>query len=149
MKVFELLTTGQRRAASIRPDAPARAAVRLLAASERSPVVVVAPDGRVMGTVTDHDVVVALACNGEPLSSLHVVDLMDPSIVCCRADDDVTDVLEAMARHRQRTIPVLEGERCVGAVSVADLVDDGAHDLDLRDPARPADRAPERAVHGS
>jgi CBS domain-containing protein len=134
MKVFEVLAEQprRRRPKVVRSDAPARAAVRRLAESDGCVVVVTSPRGRVVGTITDHDIVSALACNGEPLSALSAVDVMGRSPVCCRSDDDVADVLEAMARHGQRHVPVVDGDSVAGAVSIIDLIGDPAPDLDAR-----------------
>jgi CBS domain-containing protein len=136
VKIVEVLAEQGRRPKVVHSDAPARAAVRRLAESDGSVVVVTSPRGRVVGTVTDHDVVAALACNTEPLSALSVVDVMGRSPVSCRSDDDVADVILAMARHGQRHVPVVDGDALAGALSITDLMGSRTRELDLRDPDR-------------
>ena len=82
--------------------------------------VVVARAGRLVGLVTDRDLVVrVLAAGGGP--DTPVAAACSPDLVTVCPDDDVADAARVMARHAVRRLPVVAGDRVVGIVSLGDL----------------------------
>ncbi|MFI6577478.1 CBS domain-containing protein [Nocardiopsis sp. NPDC050513] len=84
--------------------------------------VVVAEDDRVVGIVSERDVVRALQRSGPELLSDPVSAIMTRDVFTCSTEDTVEDVSEAMTLRRFRHIPVLSGGRLVGIVSIGDVV---------------------------
>ncbi|OLT24995.1 histidine kinase [Nocardiopsis sp. CNR-923] len=84
--------------------------------------VVVAEDDRVVGIVSERDVVRALQRSGPELLSDPVSAIMTRDVFTCSTEDTVEDVSEAMTLRRFRHVPVLSGGRLVGIVSIGDVV---------------------------
>lgn len=83
---------------------------------------VVASGDKVVGMITERDVMLAVADRPETLTSLSVGDVMDRSPETCSPDDPILQVMERMTRLRRRHVPVLEDGRLAGIVSVGDMV---------------------------
>lgn len=84
-------------------------------------MVVVGQDG-VVGIVSERDVVRKLHEHGPDLLRLRVGDIMSSVVVTCSPDDAVDDLSALMTNNRVRHVPVLDGGRLVGIVSIGDLV---------------------------
>jgi CBS domain-containing protein len=82
----------------------------------------VGENDRLIGMVTDRDVVVrGLSGTADPLQ-LTAKDVMTKPIVWCLADEDVEDAVRIMERKRIRRLPVIdEHRRMVGMLGLADI----------------------------
>ena len=93
---------------------------------------VVSPDGeRVEGVLAERDVVRGLAHHGSHLLEMQVRDVMTRGTPTCGPEDTVTKVMVDMTRSRQRHVPVVEGDRLCGLVSIGDVVKSRLDDLEL------------------
>lgn len=85
---------------------------------------------RLVGMVTDRDIVCKALANGKDISSLTARDVMSSPIVYCRADEDVGDAARIMEEHAIRRLPVInENKRMVGMLSMGDIADAASRDL--------------------
>jgi CBS domain-containing protein len=81
---------------------------------------VVTDSGRLVGLVTDRDLVVrVLAGGGGP--DTPVGEACSADLVTVSADDDVADAARIMAQHAVRRLPVVSGDKVVGMLSLGDL----------------------------
>jgi CBS domain-containing protein len=79
-------------------------------------------DGRCVGILTERDVVVrALAEERDPRAAV-VRDVASLRPVMCGPDDDVSTALLQMREAEIQHLPVVEGERVIGVISLADIV---------------------------
>jgi CBS domain-containing protein len=76
---------------------------------------------RVVGIVTDRDIVVRAVAKGVDPQTLTVGDVASSDLVTVEPDDDLDEALALMARHRVRRLPVVEDGRLVGVVAQADV----------------------------
>lgn len=83
---------------------------------------VVAEQGRVVGIVSERDVVRRLRDRGSNLLASAVEDIMTADVFTCSPDDTVDQLAELMTQRRIRHVPVLDGDRLVGIVSIGDVV---------------------------
>jgi CBS domain-containing protein len=81
---------------------------------------VVAENGAVVGIVTDRDLVVRGLAEGIGLDA-PVGQLTSADLVTVRPDDDVAKVVRLMRDEAVRRVPVVEGDRAVGILSIGDL----------------------------
>jgi CBS domain-containing protein len=81
----------------------------------------VVDDGRLVGMLTDRDIVVRSVSEGLDPMSARVGDVASPSPVAVAPDQDLDEAMELMAEYRVRRLPVVDGERLVGVVSQADV----------------------------
>ena len=78
-------------------------------------------DDRLKGVLTDRDIVVGcVAENGDP-AEVAVSRLAKGTPIYVEADTAVDQVLDTMARHQIRRLPVIENKRLVGIISQADV----------------------------
>lgn len=125
---------------TIEPDATVREAAELMASGEIGDVVVVDEDHRLVGILTDRDIVVrVLAQGGGPDDLVRDGCTVDP--VTTSPDADAGEAVRLMREHAVRRMPVLEPDgRLVGIVSLRDLTEGGARPPVPHDgPAGPVD----------
>jgi CBS domain-containing protein len=77
---------------------------------------------RVIGIFSERDVIYGLATHGEAMLDKKVGDVMTSPAVTVAADTPILSALSMMTRRRIRHLPVTEGERLIGFVSIGDLV---------------------------
>jgi len=116
-------------------------------------VIPVCDGERLVGMVTDRDIVVrGVAAQGE-LKSMKLADVMSAHVRCVHAEDDIDQVLGEMADAQIRRMPVVDGsDRLVGIVTLGDIAaknpdDDGDVAMSLGDISSPAE--PDRSDSGT
>ncbi len=86
------------------------------------PVVESLQDGRLVGIVTDRDIVVKVVAGGRSVDGASVQDAMTPDPVCCREDDDVSRAVSLMEERQVRRMPVVSPDgRLSGIIAQADI----------------------------
>jgi CBS domain-containing protein len=82
----------------------------------------VVDEDRLIGMVTDRDIVVRVVAGGGDPGTSTARDAMSPGILYCYADDSIEAVLENMGDQQIRRLPVVNRDkRLVGVVSLGDL----------------------------
>jgi CBS domain-containing protein len=133
MKVKDILSHKGTGVITVRPETSLVTLIHRLAL-ERIGALVVSEDGiHVAGIVSERDIVKLLAERGaETLeSSLRVDAVMTRHVLTCTPEDSIKDVMGVMTRSRIRHLPVLEGERLVGIVSIGDVVKNRLGEVEL------------------
>lgn len=86
------------------------------------PVVESRNDGRLIGIVTDRDIVVKVVADGRSVQDARVQDAMTPDPVCCGEDDDVSRAVSLMEERQVRRMPVVRSDgRLSGIIAQADI----------------------------
>lgn len=105
---------------SVPPDIPVSEAARLMRSEDVGSLPVV--DGeRLVGVVTDRDIAIRLVAEGKDPESTSVEDIHSREPVTADPDQSLDKVLEEMARHQVRRIPVVDDGRLVGILAQADI----------------------------
>ena len=91
-------------------------------------MVVLGPDG-VVGMVSERDVVRHLHEQGPDLLHRQVGDIMSSAVVTCSPDDHIDNLAAMMTNNRIRHIPVFDGGRLAGIVSIGDVVKNRMEEL--------------------
>ena len=76
---------------------------------------------RLMGVVTDRDIVVKCIAAGGDARMLHARELAQGKPVTIGADDSVEEAMRTMAEHQVRRLPVIDGHDLVGMISQSDI----------------------------
>lgn len=77
---------------------------------------------RLIGMVTDRDIVCRGLAVGKDLKKLTARDVMTKGIVFCREDEEIDDATRTMELKQVRRLPVINGDkRMVGMLSLGDL----------------------------
>jgi CBS domain-containing protein len=86
------------------------------------PVVETRASRRLVGIVTDRDIVVKVIAEGRDVQATTVRDVMTPKPAVCREDEDVSKAVAEMAEHQVRRIPVVDAQGgLVGIIAQADI----------------------------
>lgn len=83
--------------------------------------IVATDSGRIRGIVTDRDIVVRAVADGADPRSARVDEICTGQLVTLNPQDRVETAVEAMRRHDVRRLPVVDGDRPIGIVSLGDL----------------------------
>jgi CBS domain-containing protein len=82
----------------------------------------VGENDRLIGMVTDRDIVVRAVAEERAPGNTTVREVMSERVYFCLEDDDLEKAAKVMARHQVRRLPVLNRDkRLVGVVALADL----------------------------
>jgi CBS domain-containing protein len=86
------------------------------------PVVESADDRRLVGIVTDRDIVVKVVAPGKSVDQSIVKDAMTPNPVVCREDDELDQALKLMKERQVRRLPIVDSDgRLCGIIAQADV----------------------------
>jgi CBS domain-containing protein len=107
---------------SVGPGDPVHAVARVLTERGIGAALVRDPAGRVLGIISERDIVRGMANQGQGTTQLPAERLMTRDLVTVTRNTAVTEALELVTRHRVRHLPVIEGGELVGLVSIGDLV---------------------------
>jgi CBS domain-containing protein len=102
------------------PNATVAEAATVMAGEDVGPVPLV-EDGRLVGIVTDRDIVVRVVAEGRDPNATTVREIASTELVTVSPDDDLDDALNRLAERQVRRLPVVEGDRLVGIVAQADI----------------------------
>lgn len=130
MKVDAILKAKGHEVATVHPSATLATVAQRLRLEGIGALVVV-EEGAVAGIISERDIVHAFASHRAETSEIKVADVMTRNLITCRAEDSLTRVLGLMTRHRVRHLPVLEGGRLAGLISIGDAVKHRLDELEL------------------
>ena len=122
MNVKTILATKGSEVITIAPTATLEEAIAVLAKHRIGAVVVLGADQRVIGILSERDIVRALSERGAAAVKEPLGQTMTRVVVTCGETDSVSDLMERMTRGRFRHIPVLELDRLIGIISIGDVV---------------------------
>ena len=106
---------------TVHTETPIAAAIRLLIEHRISGLPVVDPQQRVVGMITEKDMLRVLYEESGTLNT--VSDLMSTRLRMFQADDPLEQVVDCLMANHFRRVPVIDGERLVGLISRADLME--------------------------
>ncbi len=122
MKVSDLVKTSGGDVVTLAPDATLLDAARLLATHNFGVVIVANDAGDVAGILSERDLVRAIGLRGALELDETVSSVMIRDVEACTPDDDLHDVMAAMARGRFRHMPVLARGQLRGIISARDIL---------------------------
>jgi CBS domain-containing protein len=106
---------------SVRPDDTVLAALGVMAEHDIGAVLVLDGD-EIVGILTERDYARKVALVGRASKDSPVRAIMTAEVVCVSPSHTVEACMTLMTERRQRHLPVVEGRRVVGLVSIGDLV---------------------------
>lgn len=131
MTVAVILKHKGARVETVRPSATVQQVSDLLSSKKIGAVVVTGSSGDVAGMVSERDVVNAIARHGARALERSIDEIMTRDVVTCRLTDSSFELMEVMTRGRFRHVPVVEGGKLIGIVSIGDIVKRRIEDADL------------------
>ena len=107
---------------SIDPTATLDTAVKTLAEHKIGALLVLGTDRRVIGILSERDIVRALAARGAGVLSEPLAQVMTRKVVTCSESDSVGVLMERMTTGKFRHLPVIEQDQVIGVISIGDVV---------------------------
>lgn len=122
MRIADILRAKGAEVATVTETTTVTGLLAELAVHNIGAMVVIGDHTGVIGIVSERDVVRWLHEYGSELLRRPVGEIMTAVAVTCRPDDPVDDLAALMTNNRVRHVPVLDGGRLVGIVSIGDVV---------------------------
>ena len=130
MKVQAMLDAKGSKVATTRPYATIATVIRMLKL-ERIGALVVSDDGETLGgIISERDIVRGLVEHGHELLEMQVSELMTRAVKTCTPESHIKDVMAEMTRSRVRHLPVLDGGKLCGIISIGDVVKNRLDELE-------------------
>ena len=117
----QLLDQKGRKICSIRPDATVFDAVAKMAENDVGSLVVMDGD-ELVGIITERHYARNVVLKGKTSPAMPVRDIMERHVIIARPEQSVEQCMALMTEKRVRHLPVFEGEKPIGIVSIGDLV---------------------------
>ena len=105
----------------IHPDASVFDALKMMAENNIGSLVVL-EDGKLVGVITERHYAREIVLKGRTSPGTLVRDVMSTKVIYARPDQSVEECMAVMTAKAVRHLPVLEGGRLVGIVSIGDMV---------------------------
>jgi CBS domain-containing protein len=119
--VRHLLDRKGRAIFSVGPDDPVLEAIQLMADQSVGALLVMKGD-ELVGIVSERDYARKVILRGRSSAETPVWQIMSSPVITVSLTNTVQECMELMTTHRLRHLPVVEGARVVGMVSIGDLV---------------------------
>ena len=116
MNIREVMTPNP---SCVAPGDPIQNAAQIMRDEDTGAVPVV-ENGRILGMVTDRDIVIRAVADGAKMDR-PVREIVSSDVVCATPEMSTRDASKLMAEHQVRRLPVVENDRLVGIVSLGDL----------------------------
>ena len=120
--VRELLARKGNAVHSVRPTATVFEALRVMAEKNVGAVVVVDGEGKLHGIFSERDFARKAAGTRKVTDATGVREVMTTRVVSINPDTRINECMALMTEKRIRHLPVLDGEKLIGLVSIGDVV---------------------------
>lgn len=131
MTVAVILKHKGARVETVHPNATVQQVCDLLTTKRIGAAVVIGAAGEVVGVVSERDIVQAISEHGPKALTRAIDEIMTREVATCRLTDTSEGLMELMTRGRFRHVPVVEGGRLIGIVSIGDIVKRRIEDSEL------------------
>ena len=130
MTVSIILANKGREVITIEPGATLAAAVQLLAEKRIGAAPILGADRRLVGVISERDIVQALAEHGADVLNEPVSRTMTRKVETCTESETICNIMERMTAGKFRHVPVVDRGRVVGIVSIGDVVKHRLHEME-------------------
>src|SRR6202790_5833780 len=130
MTISIILASKGRKLVTIAPSASLASAVGLLVGKRIGAVLILGADRRVVGILSERDVVRALAERGAGVLEEPVSQTMTRKVSTCPESETVSNIMERMTDGKFRHVPVVDQGQLVGIVSIGDVVKHRLHEME-------------------
>ena len=122
MNVASVLKAKGRAVATARPETTLKDIAMQLAQKGIGAIVIVDDRDEVIGIISERDLVKAVATGNSEVLDSPVSESMTRDVVTCSEDRTIDELMEIMTKGRFRHVPVVEGGKLTGIVSIGDVV---------------------------
>ena len=130
MIVKNILVGKRGNVVTIEPTADLTAAIKLLAEQRIGAVVILGADHRVVGILSERDIVRVLAEHGPTVLNKPVGQVMTRDVKTCSEGDTIESLMGSMTTGKFRHMPVVEQGKLIGIVSIGDVVKNRVEEIE-------------------
>lgn len=120
-KIDGILRTKGTNVYTVTPDATVFEAIQIMAEKNVGALLVMEGQ-RLVGVISERDYTRKVILHGKASKTTFVREIVSARIVSATPDSTVEDCLKLMTEHRCRHLPVVQGDKVMGVVSIGDLV---------------------------
>lgn len=138
MHVSEIMNKKNRNVITVRPSLNLKRAIEVLVSNKIGAAPVRNPEGKIIGFLTERDILHGIALHDTKILEKRVDELMTKKVFHCTPDDNLKHVMDVMSNRHVRHLLVMDGDELSAIVSVGDVLrnrlDDSQLEVDvLRD----------------
>ncbi|HEV8714823.1 MAG TPA: CBS domain-containing protein [Candidatus Binatia bacterium] len=122
MKIRDILHGKGAEVVTIHPEATVHQAMQVLVHHRIGSLVVIGERGKIAGIITERDILRECAAHSEGVKETTVREVMTTNLIIGVPDDEVSYVMGIMTHNRIRHLPIIDGERLEGMISIGDVV---------------------------
>lgn len=122
MTIRELLKEKGSELIGVHPDTPVAKAIEKMVDRNIGAVMILDESGKPLGLFTERDALRAWVKAGKNFEGLRVKDIMTVDLVVVKPDDDLNTAMGIMNKLKIRHLPVVEGGKVIGIISIRDVV---------------------------
>jgi CBS domain-containing protein len=122
MNVQAVLETKGHEVVTTRAETSVADVCRLLQRRRIGAVPVVDDAGRILGIISERDIVAGLSEHGAVVVGLSADALMSRQVRHCQPGDSIAEIMAVMTNRRVRHLPVIDEGRLCGLISIGDVV---------------------------
>jgi len=119
--VRDLLKVKGEQVWSVSPDTSVLEALVMMAEKEVGALIVL-EFGRIIGIISERDFARSIAKTGQCVINGNIKDYMTHGVICVTPTQSIEDCMHIMTQKRFRHLPVMEGNKLVGMISIGDVV---------------------------
>lgn len=121
MRISDILKDKNHRLVTVAGSAPIGEAVSRMHAERVGALIVRSGGGRLLGILSERDLVLGLDIHGAELFAMSVDDVMTLDVPAAAPTDSIAEAMKVMTDRRARHLPVIEDGIVVGLVSIGDI----------------------------
>lgn len=121
MKISSILATKSHEIFTIRPEQTLQETVEILVRHNIGALPVLEETGKLVGIISERDVIREVA-KSAVISKTAVQDVMTRKVIVGLPQDDVISVAHTMTEKRFRHLPIVDGGRLIGIISIGDIL---------------------------
>ena len=119
--IREILTHKGSNVWSVTPESTVLEAIQMMA-DKNVGALLVTKEGRLLGVLSERDYTRKIILKGRSSKDTPVRDILSGHVVSASPDHTVDECLRLMTEHRIRHLPVMDGSKILGVISIGDLV---------------------------
>ncbi len=123
MKAREYLARKKHQLFTCRPEDTIEVAAAMLAKHNIGALPVVDSTGALAGIISERDIIRAIVSKGFQIQKVNVAQLMTRNVATCGLNDSVMSTRDIMKAHNCRHVPIVDGGKLLGIISVRDTLE--------------------------
>ncbi len=108
---------------SVEPTIFVQQAVELMHKNNIGAVVVLSPIRDLLGIFTERDLLKRVVAKKKDPAKTKIQEVMTPNVMVAQASDSALELLQVMQREKFRHLPVVDGRKVIGIISLKDFTD--------------------------